>query len=321
MNPNSSSNPFNSNYEYACKNTSSYIDWNSRFKSRLNPSLCILDYKLQSGNQGKEPTDSSKPNPIRPNAKNNSYDTEYRNYLKKIFELFHMNGMTDNFENIDKKVPFNLIKPQFTYQQFKAIYFISNSWTNQHFLCMFWIQRTIRSWNQTSQRIQQLIFKRSRHQTAEPKLITTFWTTDRWQRKRVTPSRPRVPILRPIRGTNNSRIRRRLPKRICTRSWQRPRAHSPRGCDPRRPHRVEQRRLIGIWRFSWRSTVSGMDLRSIWSRWRLSILRSGSSRLKRCRVLRASAWRLSANVDCTRTNVISVSVSCLSINAHLFVKL
>lgn len=141
MNPNSSSNPFNSNYEYACKNTSSSIDWNSRFKSRLNPSLCILDYKLQNGNQGKEPTDPSKPNSIRPSsayAKKNCYDTEYRNYLKKIFELFHMNGMTDNFENIDKKV----LTPQSSNLNvqtnlFEEYSFISKSWTSQRFLYMF----------------------------------------------------------------------------------------------------------------------------------------------------------------------------------------
>lgn len=115
MHPNTSSNPFNSNYEYACRNTSSNIDWNSRFKSRLNPNLCILDYKLQSGSQGKDqaPTDPSKPNQTKPSSvytNKNHCDTEYKNYLKKIFELFHMNEMTDNFENIDKKVPRSKLK-------------------------------------------------------------------------------------------------------------------------------------------------------------------------------------------------------------------
>ena len=106
MNPNASCNPFNSNYDYACRNTTSNIDWNQRFKSRLNPNLSILDYKLKEAGLCNEA--ATKPNqaqrPTTVYAKNH-YDEEYRNYLKKIFELFNMNGMTDNFDTIDKKVP------------------------------------------------------------------------------------------------------------------------------------------------------------------------------------------------------------------------
>lgn len=102
-----SNNPFNSNYDFACKNTNSQTDWSTRFanKTRINPNLSILDYKLHNN------TNNNQARCVRPATAGNSksnYDLEYKNYLKKLFEIFKMNEMDENLktEDIEKKVFF-----------------------------------------------------------------------------------------------------------------------------------------------------------------------------------------------------------------------
>ena len=95
-----SNNPFSSNFDLINKNTNSNVtDWTSRFKSRLNTNLSILDYKLCN----REAMEAEVNNKSKKNAtdqvllsKNEATnDLEYKNYLKKIFEIFKMNNLND----------------------------------------------------------------------------------------------------------------------------------------------------------------------------------------------------------------------------------